>query len=209
MWLLIPAPNINLSLVITLSVVILGASCTTFRGEYSDPDAVEIVDDKWNETDARVTAEKAVQKLLTKTAWYQNFLSQKQRKPVIVVGDMTNRTDEHIDTKALTEFVSDELINSGKVRFIDGESRAKILDEMRYQTESGEVKQSAARKRGQQIGADFLLVGAVSSSVHSQGKLKTVTYQTLMRLTSLETSEIIWSHKERIKKRFRRSQVRP
>lgn len=188
-------------------LVFVLASCTTFSGEYSDPKSVEILDDKWNETDARVTAEKMIQKMLSSSSWYQTFQKKKNRKPIVIVGDVANRTDEHIDTKAMVDFISDELINSGKVRFVDGESRARILEELNYQTQSGEVKKSHAKKRGHQIGADFLLVGFVSSYVQGQKKLKTTTYQTQLRLTDLESSEIVWSTKHMIKKRFRRSKL--
>jgi hypothetical protein len=43
--------------------------------------------------------------------------------------------------------------------------------------------------------------------VHSQDKggLKTVTYQTALNFTDLETTEVVWSGKELIKKRFKRS----
>ena len=50
-----------------------------------------------------------------------------------------------------------------------------------------------------------MLSGGISSSVHSQKGTKTVTYQTALTLTNLETSEIVWSGKKLIKKRFERS----
>ena len=122
----------------------------------------------------------------------------------MIVDEVENRTDEHIDTKALTEFIRDELINSGKIRFLNESRRKKILEEIKYQN-SGAVSESTRKKAGRQIGAAFMLGGAISSSVHSQGGLKTVTYQTNLTLTNLETSEIEWSEKKRIKKRFKRS----
>jgi len=52
----------------------------------------------------------------------------------------------------------------------------------------------------------MLLTGTISSYVQTQGtKRKNVTYQTQVTLTDLETTEIVWSHKEDIKKRFKRS----
>ena len=43
-------------------------NCATFQSEYTDPNTVEIVDDKWNETDARKTSEVLIDSMLTK-AW--------------------------------------------------------------------------------------------------------------------------------------------
>ena len=179
--------------------------CASFEGEYSDPNKVEIIDDRWNETDARVTSEQMIQGLLSKY-WLSAFKERNAgKRPLVIVGDVQNRTDEHIDTKALADYVTDELINSGRVRFVDAANRQRILNEIQYQTESGMVSEKTAKKKGRQVGADFLLTGSLTSSVHSMDDVKTVTYQTNLRLTDLETAEIVWSDKHLIKKRFKRS----
>lgn len=193
----------NASLFALLSVAVVG--CTKdFEGTYSDPAKEEIVDDKWNETDARKTAEEMIASVLSKS-WLEDYKRKhKGEKPIVIVDDVENRTDEHIDTKALSEYIRNELINSGKVRFVNAERRQKILDEIKYQN-SGAVAEGSRKKLGNQIGADFFLGGSISSQVATQGGLKTVTYQTNLILTNLETTEIEWSEKKMIKKRFKRS----
>jgi uncharacterized protein (TIGR02722 family) len=180
--------------------------CTpSFQGEYSNPDAVEIVDDKWNETDARKTSEILIKSMLEKP-WLTDFAkNHKGEKPFLLVDDVENRTDEHIDTKAIMEGIRYEVINSGKIRFVEGQQRDKILKEIKYQSESGMVASDKAKKKGKQIGSDYLLTGAISSQVHSQKGLKTITYQTVLQLTDLETAEIVWTQKYDVKKRFNRS----
>jgi len=180
-------------------------SCSpSFEGEYSDPMKEEIVDDRWNETDARTTAEKLIASALGKP-WLVDFkVRNKNLAPVVVVDDIENRTDEHIDTQALTNDVQNALINSGKVRFVDAKRRKQILEEIKYQ-QSGAVRKDSAKREGRQTGADFMLGGELSSNVHTQGQLKTITYQVNLRLTDLETAEVSWSEQHRIKKRFRRS----
>ncbi|MEZ4743738.1 MAG: penicillin-binding protein activator LpoB [Bdellovibrionota bacterium] len=189
-----------------LSLLTLGSACTkSFEGEYSDPSAVEIVDDRWNESDARKSAEVLIKSMLVKP-WLKNFKSRHDgQRPVLIIDDVENRTDEHLDIKALMEAIRDELINSGKIRFVNASRRQKILDEIKYQQESGRVSSSSAKKKGRQTGADFLLGGAISSSVHSMDELKTVTYQVNLILTNLESAEIEWSQKHSIKKRFKRA----
>lgn len=178
-------------------------SCSSVKGSYNDPAKSEIVDDRWNETDARKTSEAIISQMLSKP-WLKDFKRATRNKPVVIVADVENRTDEHIDTKALTEFIRDELINSGKVRFLNNQQRDQILAEIKYQN-SGMVEAKTRKKAGRQIGADFMLSGSISSSVHTRDGLKTVTYQTALTLTNLETSEISWSGKKLIKKRFERS----
>ena len=148
---------------------LLLVSCSpSFEGTYSDPAKAEIVDDKWNETDARKTAETMINGVITKP-WIVEHRTRTRNKPVVIVDLVENRTDEHIDTKALTEFIRDELINSGKVRFLNNQRRKAILEEIKYQN-SGMVSKKTQKKAGKQIGADFLLGGSISSSVqYSQG----------------------------------------
>jgi uncharacterized protein (TIGR02722 family) len=185
---------------------IMQTSCTsTTQAEYADPTSVEIVDDRWNETDARKTSETMIKGLLEKS-WLENFKkANKGLRPLVIVGEIENRTDEHIDTKALFEYLQDEIINSGKVRFTDGPNREKILAELKYQNDSGMVNKNTAKAKGKQIGADFLLSGGLTSIVATNEGLKTITYQTTLRLTDLQTAEIIWSDKYLIKKRFKKS----
>ena len=174
-----------------------------FEGTYSDPQKAEIVDDKWSETDAHKVANSMIAQVTSKP-WLAGFEATKRQKPIVIVDEIANRTDEHIDTKALTEAMTDELINSGKVRFVNGEKRKQILEEIKYQN-SGTTEAKTKKSMGKQIGADFMLSGAISSSVHTQSGLKTVTYLTALTLTNLETAEIVWSAKEEIKKRFNKS----
>lgn len=183
----------------------LVACAPSFQGTYSDPAKAEIVDDRWSETDARKTAEALVESVLNR-AWLSEHQAKFQQRPVVVVDDVQNRTDEHIDTRALTDAIQDELINSGRVRFVSKERRQAILDEVKYQS-SGAVAEESRRKLGRQIGADFMMAGAISSSVHSQGSLKTVTYQVNLQLIDLETAEIVWSDRNLIKKRFTRARA--
>ena len=137
--------------------------------------------------------------------WFEEFKkAHKGNKPIMLVQDVENRSDEHIDTKALTEFIQTELINSGKVRFVEKGRRKQILDEVAYQN-SGAVNAATKKSSGKQIGADFMLSGAISSQVHTMDNVRTVSYQTQLNLTDLETSEITWTEKHIIKKNFKRS----
>lgn len=184
---------------------VVGTGCTKkFEGEYADPQKVEIIDDKWNETDARKTSEVMITSCLGRP-WLEEFKkSNGGKKPIVLVQDVENRTDEHIDTKALTEFIETELINSGKVRFVEKGRREQILKEVEFQN-SGSVSEASKKKKGNQLGADFMLAGAISTQVHTQGEIKTVSYQTQLKLINLETAEVQWTEKHEIKKKMKRA----
>ncbi|MEY4065978.1 MAG: hypothetical protein RIR26_2186 [Pseudomonadota bacterium] len=189
---------------VVLALAGMAAGCQTTQGNYADPNKIEIVDDKWNDSDARLTGEEMIRSALAKR-WLVEYTREHQgKRPFLLVDDFENRTSEQIDTKAIFEAVRNELINSGKVRFLDGAQRQKILDEYKYQ-QSGVVKQGAAKGPGKQHSADFFLVGSISSIVSQVDGYKTVTYQVEMRLTDIESSEIVWTEVKKLKKQFRRS----
>ncbi len=185
-----------------LMLFVLSACVPKFQAEYSDPATQEIVDDRWNETDARKSAEALVAAVLQKP-WLHRFQATKKRRPVIGVDEVRNKTAEHIDTKALTDYVRDELINSGRVRFVNIAKRKRLRQELDYQR-SGAVAARTRAATGQQVGIDYLFGGTLSSQEHVRDGLKTVTYQVVLTLTNLATSEIEWSKKHLIKKRFQR-----
>ena len=183
-------------------VVLMAQGCATTGGVYRDASEEQILGDKWNNTDGNKTAKAMIDSLL-KEAWLTDFMRRKGRKPVVLVGSVQNRSDEHIDTKALTDAIRSRLINSRKVRFVNAAARERILQEIQYQN-SGEVSKATAKKRGRQIGADFMLDGSVSNITSSEGDYKTVVYQTDLNLTNFETSEIEWNGFHKIKKAFKR-----
>lgn len=177
--------------------------CATGGGVYKDAGEEQILGDRWNNTDGNKTAKHMVDSILS-AAWLEEYrVKNKGKKPVVIVDEVENRTDEHIDTRALTEYIRSNLINSRKVRFLNAARRKKILNELKYQN-SGAVSADSAKKTGRQIGADYMIGGALSNVVSVRGDLKTVTYQTDLNLTNLETSEIEWNGLHKIKKAFKR-----
>lgn len=188
-----------------LPLAVLAVGCqSTFEGTYEDPNKIQVLDDRWNDTDARLTAETMIQSALQK-AWLADFRTENGgKKPFVLVGDFENRTDEHIDTKAIFEAVRNELINSGKVRFLDGEQRSKLLKEYQYQG-SGVVRKDQAKGPGDQYGADFFLFGAISSMKAGNDGRSRVTYQVEMRLTNIATSEIVFTEVKKITKNFKQA----
>ena len=186
--------------------LLLGACSSSFEGNYADPNKIEIVDDKWNDTDARLVAEKMVQSALAKPWLVEAVKERKGDRPFLLLSDFENRTSEHIDTQPIFDAVRNELINSGRVRFLEGAQRKKILEEYRYQG-SGVVRKEHVKGPGKQFGADFFMSGNISSLVSQQGGYKRVTYKVEMRLINIETSEIVWTEVMPITKQFRRSKI--
>ena len=180
--------------------------CSSFQGDYGDADEAQILDDRWNPTDAKLTVQKMVQDMGA-APWIQNWRDDAKKgpkdRPFLLVDDMENRTSEIIDTKAVFEDLRAQVLNDGKVRFLDGAIRKRILEEYKYQG-SGIVKKGSAKGPGDQYSADFFLSGAISSIVSQQGGKSSVQYQIEMKLVNVSTGELVWSGIEKIRKNFKR-----
>src|SRR5690606_24192473 len=71
----------------------------------------------WNDTDLRLTAEEMITDLLT-SGWADRYQSENGKRPTMIVGSVSNRTDEHIDLTAVTKDMENQLIRSGKFRVV-------------------------------------------------------------------------------------------
>ena len=91
------------------------------RGEYEDPNVIEMLSDQFNENDLQLIAKKIVDSLASSPAF-----SQIQGRPIIVVGKMKNSTSEHIDMRSLSDKVEVQLQKTNHFVFMDKGARQEI-----------------------------------------------------------------------------------
>ncbi|HAR41622.1 MAG TPA: penicillin-binding protein activator LpoB [Bdellovibrionales bacterium] len=184
------------------TVMISGCGPKAFtKGEYDDPTRVELLDDKYNEADMQQMADTVIKAMVA-----CDYVGKAPKPPVVIVEKVLNRTEEHIDTVSLTDKIRTALIKSGKVRFVNKEERGTISDEYDYHA-SGAVSGPSAKKKGGQIGADYILSGALATNVQQVGNDKFIYYKLTMNLTSLEQSTIDCTEEREIRKKFRKRSV--
>ena len=153
---------------------------------------------RWNDTDLQLTAEQIIRDVISRP-WLPEFKDENERKPVVIVGSVRNKTSEHLDTQPLVNAIETELINSGKVKFVASKKkRDEVRDErMDQQTQSSE---ESAKRLAAETGADFMLQGEITSITDQEGGQKVVYYQVAMELINIETNEINWKGTKQIKK---------
>src|SRR5471030_1299899 len=59
-----------------------------------------------------------------------------QRRPVLVVDQIKNKTMQHIDTESITDSIRTKLIQTGKFRFIDRTTDQAAINEVTTQQDS-------------------------------------------------------------------------
>lgn len=170
------------------------------QGAYDDPTRVELLDDKFNEADMQQMSDTIVKSIVACPEIGAD------KRPVVMVDQVKNNTEEHIDMSSLTDKIRTALIKSRRVKFIDADAREKLDEEYRY-NESGNVAKEKQKKRGKQTGADYVMRGAMATNIQQVGNDKFIYYKLTMNLVNLETSEIDCTEEKEIRKQYRKRKV--
>jgi len=184
-----------LALLVGMSLV----NCGPKKVERVSETSVTDLSGRWNETDSRLTAEEITAELL-EHAWYSTYASENGgKKPVIIVGMITNKSHEQIATETFSKDIEKAIINSGRMKLVQGsnmreEVRAERADQQNYSS------QSTMKKFGLENGADFMLQGTINSIVDQNKKEKSVYYQIDLELTNIQTNDKVWIGDKKIKK---------
>lgn len=185
----------------TILILTIGACSTNRKVTRMDPAEQTDLSGRWNDSDSRLVANEMIEQILS-GKWRGNFESKYNRKPVLIVGSVKNKSSEHIDPITFIKDLERACINSGVVSIVQsGEQRSEARDERNdQQTFSSE---ESKKKWGKEKGADFMINGVISSIVDQYKNQKTVFYQIDLELTDLETNEKVWIGDKKIKKAVR------
>lgn len=181
-----------------LILIVFLASCAP-RVQRINPDEVTDLSGRWNDTDSRLTANKMIADM-TSHPWCNTYQSQNQgERPTIIVGIVANKSHEHIATETFSNDVEISIINSNRMGLVQAgakreEVRAERADQQNY------ASSSTMKKFGLENGADFILQGDINSIVDEYGRESAIYYDVTMELTNLETNDVVWKTKKRIKK---------
>ncbi|SNS74010.1 hypothetical protein SAMN05421640_1060 [Ekhidna lutea] len=181
---------------ILLAVVVL-SSCNR-QVTRINPDQQVDLSGRWNDTDSKLVAEEMIQDV-TGRPWHNNFKIENDRKPVVIVGYVQNKSTEHIESETFIKDIEREFINSGFVRVVSNSVfREKLREERAEQGEFASPETQA--KWGKELGADFMMFGVITAVTDSYKKEKVVNYKVNLELVDIETNEKVWLGDKEIKK---------
>lgn len=154
---------------------------------------------RWNDTDSRLTADAIIDQILG-DKWLTRFENAHDgKRPVMIVGLITNKSHEHIDAEMFIKDIEKAIIRNGSVRLVQaGDKRNQLRGERDDQNQFS--SKETAKKWGKELGADYILQGTINSIVDNYDNKSAVTYQVDLELTDLETNEIVWMGDKKIKK---------
>lgn len=184
-----------------LALAALLAGCASVNRV--DPNTVTDLSGNWNDTDSRLVAEQMITDCLSRP-WLQQAKAAKGGKlPVVIVGTIKNRSNEHIAVTTFTKDLERELINDGSVSFVASkEERTDVRDEREDQQQNSSAE-TMARMRNE-TGADFMLIGNIDEIEDSKGGTDAKTYQVNLELVNMESNVKVWIGSKDIKKMVKR-----
>jgi penicillin-binding protein activator len=109
-----------------LSVIVAVALACTRTVTRVDQDKQIDLSGRWNDTDSRLVAEEMSKDMLNRP-WRSDYEKEKGKKPVFIVGVVTNKSHEHIDPETFIKNIERECVNTGLVRVVqNSELREKM-----------------------------------------------------------------------------------
>lgn len=185
-------------LVAVIMAGLILASCASGpKIQYGDATSVETTTLGFGSTDLQTIAAKLVDDLVTFPPIVQETAN---RRPVVFVDKVKNKTTEHIDTESITDTIQTKLLQSGKFRFVDMTAVKAVQEQMQFQIDSGMVDPNKAVAFGKQTGAEFMLYGNMSSIVKRNSSAQDVYYKFTLKLLNLESGIMEWAGEKEIRK---------
>lgn len=126
-------------------------------------------------------------------------------KPLLMLSSIKNYTDEHIDSKLLTEKLRTILFNSGKVRFTtyaagSGQDIDEASADARQLKYDPNVKKSTIMKKNSVNAYDLSLSGSIIKQTAKDGRARELSYTFNLTLTDSATGEGVWTCNKEIKR---------
>ena len=195
-----------IAFVIALAGLVALAGCQTNVSRVRTDEVIDL-SGRWNDSDSQIVSREMIQDALTHR-WLGEFESRGlDRLPVIIVGDVRNHSSEHINTRTFVRDLERAVINSGKAEFIaDSSQREQIRKERDAQV--GMARESMRSEHGDELGADYMLIGSFDSIVDQEGKKSVVFYQVNLELVDLRTNRKVWIGDKKIKKYVSKPRMR-
>ncbi len=187
----------NIALPIVMFSLLVLTACSR-RVTRIDPGDTSDISGRWNATDSRLVAEDMISQI-NRAPWKANHVTNKSKRPVVIVGTIFNKSHEHIDAETFSKDLEMSFVQRGDIGLVQG---GKKREEMRAEKSDQQTNasQSTMKRFGLENGADFILQGSINSIVDSYRRKKEVYYQVNLELTNIETNEVVWIGEKKIAK---------
>jgi uncharacterized protein (TIGR02722 family) len=189
--------NLIVCLALSFGVFVFSACGPSKVVSRVDTDTQIDLSGDWNDTDSQLVAQQMIEQALNER-WLVNFSqSHNGAQPKIIVGNVVNEAQEHINTQTFVLNLQRALINSGRVLFVQGgPQRAAVRAERAEQASNARD----AKRQNYETASDFMLTGTINTIFDQEGGRQVKYYQVNLELTDMESNIIVWTGEKQIKK---------
>lgn len=190
-----------------IAAAALMAGCSGKQVHRVETDAVIDLSGNWNDTDSRLVAEELISQAVARP-WAEDYLERNGRRPTVIVGQIRNRSAEHIPVGTFMGDMERSFINSGRVKVVaSSEERDQLRAERADQQEF--ASEETMKQWGRERGADFMMLGEINTIIDREEGDEVKFYQVDVYLVDLQDNTKAWAGFKKIKKYVTRSGYRP
>ncbi len=195
-------------LIAWMGALALLANCaSTPKVERKAVDTTIDLSGRWNDTDSRMVSEEMIRDCLD-GMWLERFkMLHREQTPTVIVGRVRNRSHEHINVQTFVKDLERALINSGRVRFVASKGERVDIREERFDM-AKHASEETMKAPGEEIGADFMLIGTINTIQDDIGRKAVMFYQVNLELIDMSNNIKAWIGDKKIKKLIKRPKVR-
>ena len=199
---MITIKSYSLWVCVLIGLISLAGTCKKRVVKRIDPNEIRDISGRWNDTDSRLIAQRIVLDVINGNWIYRHEKENKDKKPVVIIGMIRNKTHEHIDTETFMKAIEASFVKTGMIHLVEG---GKKRDELRAERADQQIyaASSTVKKWGLEKGADYILQGSIHSIIDHHKKNKISYYRVALQLTHLQNNEVVWMKDEEIKKHIK------
>ncbi len=166
-----------------------------------DPNQEFALTDRWNATDSRLVAQEMMQDMMA-FPWYNQWLREQGSTPKVIVQNIRNLSHESIPVETFINDIKRAALQQGSVDFVASADVRQDIREERFD-QGDYARPDTQAQFGQELGADFALVGSINSFVDAHRNRRVTSYQVDLMLINIETNQQVWLGQKKIQKTAR------
>lgn len=192
-------------MVLAVAVAAIGMTgCTSTSVKRVGVEEVKDLSGAWNDTDSRLVSEEMIRDSLS-GGWLKRHGAKKV--PVVIVGNVRNKSHEHINTRTFVADLERAYVNSGNVDVVASKSEREGLRDERSDMDLN-ATEASRKEMGKETGADYMLMGTIDTIIDASGREQVRFYQVDLTLVSLVDNRKVWTGQKKLKKDVQNAKIR-
>ncbi len=188
---------------VVAAVILAGCSTQVKRVGVEE---VRDISGTWNDTDSRLVSEEMIRDSLS-GGWIDRFGMTSKKAPAVIIGNIRNLSQEHINTNTFVNDLERAFVNSGRVDVVASKNERGDIREERVDMDLN-ASEASRKEMGKEAGADFMLIGSINTIIDASDSEQVRFYQVDLTLVSLADNRKAWNGQKKLKKDIKNAKFR-